>query len=168
MWYVPFFWSLTWFSYWILHEVLILNTPLIQVNPVNCVGAVTSILVLLLVTPRLWTTRALHNIQVETSKPQKPRVKYQSSIGKSEREKSEQATQKLIQSKSGASALSTSVSYSNQHHMSQEISSECLMCANLISCNHRRNESVESQVQGSKSIKCPFSEELSSNKTTAA
>jgi hypothetical protein len=203
MWYVPFFWSLTWFSYWILREVLVLKTPLIQVNPGDCVGAVISISVLSLATPRLGASirkkslvvgtlvgsnikkmffharfrsknhgrseffsklkHSAQDIQMEPLKTQKTRLE-----ARAEREKLEQVTYKLMKSQSDASALSSRVGYSDQNSISQEISSECLTCANLISCRHRRCESVESQVQGSKGIKCPFAEELSSNRTAAA
>jgi hypothetical protein len=179
MWYVPFFWSLSWFSYWILREVFVLNAPLHQVDAVNYFGAVASIVVLLLAMFRLRTNnngtqtslsnvkRSVQGFQVEMPKLHRPPIKHQSSIGTSVREKLEQAPQKLMPSQSGASALSTSVSSSSQHSVSQEIPSECLTCANLIGCDHRRSEFVESQVQGSESVKCPFAAEISINKAVA-
>jgi hypothetical protein len=66
MWYVPFFWLLTWFSYWILREVLVLYTPLHQVNPVNYFGAIISIAVLLLAVPRFGTIIRKRSVLVGT------------------------------------------------------------------------------------------------------
>jgi len=208
MWFVPFFWSLTWFSYWIIRDVLVLNTSLTQVKPVNLAGAAFSISVLILATPRLGTSirkksillgtrlginikkaflhtrvrpnnnrrsTSLHDvknsprpIQVEKTKPQKLQMKYQSSFGKNEVAEPKKVSEKITKSQSIASTLSSSASYSTQNSMSQEISSECLTCANLINCNHRRYELGETQVQNHKSSKCPLMEKLSSNRTTAA
>ena len=180
LWYVPFFWSLTWFSYWILREVFVLNAPLHQVDAVNYFGAIASIATLLLAMFRLRTNnngtqtslsnvkRSVQGIQVEMSKLQRPPIKHQSSIKTSVREKLEQPSQKLIPSQSGATVFPTSVSTSSQHSVSQEIPSECWTCANLIGCDHRRIEFVESQVQGSESVKCPFATEISINKAVAS
>jgi hypothetical protein len=195
IWYVPFFWTLTWYTYWILRAILFLNTPLNQVNPVNYTGAAISTTILLIAISRLGPNigkvllhdsscaenngasptlsklkSSAQDIQEDTLKPQKAqrsRIRCQSSIVR-EREKLEQAPQKLMTSPSGMSAHSSSVSYSNRNCMTQEISAECLTCANLISCNHRRSESVENQAQGSENSKCPFAEKLSINRTITA
>jgi hypothetical protein len=55
IWYVPFFWTLTWFTYWILRATIILNTPLTQLNPLDLTGVAISTLILILATPRLGT-----------------------------------------------------------------------------------------------------------------
>jgi hypothetical protein len=55
IWYVPFFWTLTWYSYWILRATIILNTPLTQLNPLDLTGAAISTSILILATPRLGT-----------------------------------------------------------------------------------------------------------------
>jgi hypothetical protein len=207
IWYVPFFWTLTWYTYWILRAILFLNTPLTQVNPVNYTGAAISTTMLLIATPRLGTTirkksffaatrvginikkmlfhahflskngsstsfskvkREVQDIQGETSKVQRPRIEYQASIGKSAGEKLEQHPQELMPPQSGASALPGKVCYSNQQRVSQEISAECLTCANLISCKYRRCESLETQARGSESSRCPFAMRLSINKAVAS
>ena len=66
MWFVPFFWSLTWFSYWIIRDIFILNTSLTQIKPLNLAGAVFSISVLLLATPRLGTSIRKKAILIRT------------------------------------------------------------------------------------------------------
>ena len=202
IWYVPFFWSLTWFSYWIIREILFLNRSLLQVNSLNFIGAGVSISVLILATPRLGTTirqkcmnvgvrtginikkaftrknfhtksisksisyskikKNVEGMQVETSKPQEPHTQYPSLFGKNERDTLEQVE---VKSQLGARAYSGSVSYSEPHQTSQEIASECLTCANLISCKHRRTDSVESQFQD---VGCPLVKQLTSNKTDIA
>jgi hypothetical protein len=55
IWYVPFFWTLTWFTYWILRATILLNTPLTQLNPLDLTGAAISTSILILATPRLGT-----------------------------------------------------------------------------------------------------------------
>jgi hypothetical protein len=253
IWYVPFFWSLTWFSYWIIREILFLNRPLLQVTSLNFIGAGVSISVLILATPRLGTTirqkcinfgvrtginikkaftrknfhtksdsksipyfkikKNIAGIQVETSKPLKPHIQYPSLSEKNEREASEQVEarsqlleraypgsvsnseqkniesiqvetskpqkpviqrtsfvgknerdtleQVEVKSQLGARAYSGSVSNSERRQTSQEIASECLTCANLISCKHRRTDSVGSQFRD---VGCPLVKQLTSNR----
>jgi hypothetical protein len=55
IWYVPFIWSLSWFSFWILRDVVVLNKSLVEANPVNYFGAIISIVALLLTVPRFGT-----------------------------------------------------------------------------------------------------------------
>ena len=43
VWYVPFIWSLAWFSYWIFHDIVVLSQPIIQVNKFNYIGVTISI-----------------------------------------------------------------------------------------------------------------------------
>jgi hypothetical protein len=208
MWFVPFFWSLTWFSYWIIRDVFVLNASLTQVKPHDLAGAAVSISVLLLVVPRLGTfirkksitlgtclainikkacvhTRIrfsksgksthFHNaknytrpIQVEIGNPEKLQVEYQSSFGKNDTAKPKNLTEKILKPQSIASALSSNASYSPRKQMSKEIASECLTCANLISCNHRQYELGQTQVQNHKSSECPLLEKLANNRNPAA
>jgi hypothetical protein len=208
MWFVPFFWSLTWFSYWIIRDVLVLNASLTQVKPMNLAGAVVSMSVLLLAVPRLGTfirnksitlgtclainmkkafvharvrfskrgaLAHFHNakndtrpIQAEIDNPEKLQVEHQSSFGKNETAKPKNLTEKITKAQSITSAISSNASYSPQKRMSQEIASECLTCANLISCNHRRIEPGQTQVQNNKSSKCPLLEKLANNRNLTA
>ncbi len=48
VWYIPFLWSLAWFSYWIFYSVIVSNQLLTQVNPLNYVGIAISIGALLI------------------------------------------------------------------------------------------------------------------------
>jgi hypothetical protein len=47
VWYIPFLWSLAWYSYWIFRSVLILHTPPLQINAVDYLGVTISIAALL-------------------------------------------------------------------------------------------------------------------------
>jgi hypothetical protein len=208
MWFVPFFWSLTWFSYWIIRDIFVLNTSLTQIKPLNLAGAVFSISVLLLATPRLGTSirkkavrlrthlgidtkkdvihthirpdnynrstsfHSAENIalttQVEKIHLEKPQRKYQSPFRKNEIAKPKNVSEKITKSESIGNALSSSSSYSRQNQMSQEISAECLTCANLVSCKYRRYNRDESPLQNRKISECPLMEKLSSNRNAAA
>jgi hypothetical protein len=48
IWYIPFIWSLAWFSYWIFYSVIVSNQSLTQVNPLNYLGMAISIAALLI------------------------------------------------------------------------------------------------------------------------
>jgi hypothetical protein len=208
MWFVPFFWSLTWFSYWIIRDIFVLNTSLTQIKPLNLAGAVFSISVLLLATLRLGTnirkkailirthrgidarkdvihthirpdnyskSTSIHimkNIapttQVEKIHLEKPQRKYQSPFRKNEIAEPKNVSEKITKSQSIVNALSSSASYSRQNQMPQEISAECLTCANLVNCNHRRYDRNESPLQNRKISECPLMEKLSSNRNAAA
>jgi len=47
IWYVPFIWSFTWYSYWILFDVVVMNKPLAQLNLLTCIGATASAILVL-------------------------------------------------------------------------------------------------------------------------
>ena len=47
VWYVPFIWSLAWYSYWIFRNTIVLKTPLMQVNPTDYLGVAISIVALI-------------------------------------------------------------------------------------------------------------------------
>jgi len=47
VWYVPFIWSLAWFSYWLFQECIALGQPLAQGNPFNILGLFASIAAIL-------------------------------------------------------------------------------------------------------------------------
>ena len=67
---MPFIWSLTWFSYWIFHDVVVLKTPPIQVNPLNYVGSIISIAFILAATQigrSIQTALALARTQINKS-----------------------------------------------------------------------------------------------------
>jgi hypothetical protein len=48
VWYVPFIWSLAWFSYWISHGLITLKQSPLQGNPLHYIGAAISITALLI------------------------------------------------------------------------------------------------------------------------
>ena len=189
IWYVPFIWSLTWYSFWIVHSTVVFNKPLGQGNPINYFGAIISIVALLLAVPSFrtiirkasvvgvhiksgrigfsWRKKPVQNIQVKKPMQQKLQLKYQSPIKRSQTANLERPKQ-LKQPPLSLRALSGSTNYSNQHQFSQEIPAECLTCANLISCNYRQNKFVDSKTQVQKRVPCRFAAELSINKAFAS
>jgi len=48
IWYIPFFWSLAWYSYWIFRSAIVFNTPLLQINATDYLGAIISIVALII------------------------------------------------------------------------------------------------------------------------
>jgi hypothetical protein len=51
IWYVPFIWSFTWYSYWIIFDSVVWNKPLAQLNLLNYIGATTSAIFILAASP---------------------------------------------------------------------------------------------------------------------
>jgi cell division septum initiation protein DivIVA len=51
IWYVPFIWSFAWYSYWIIHDIVVWNKPLAQLNMLNYVGATASAIFILAASP---------------------------------------------------------------------------------------------------------------------
>jgi len=146
IWYVPFFWALTWFTYWILRATIILNTPPTQLNPIDCVGAAisTSIFATALIQRRFHatnrTTVTAHPKEengaqkIQAKKPPTSQINSQTAL-RNAREKPESS--KLTPPQSVTSAAASRTNYPKQHPASQEILEECLTCENLISCHHR-------------------------------
>jgi hypothetical protein len=166
IWYVPFFWALTWFTYWILRATLVLGTPLAQLNPIDLIGAAisTSIFVTALVQRRFHANnrntataypKEENNAQkIQAKEPLTSQMNIQKALGNA-REKPE-SSRKLTPPQPVASAADSGVNYFKQHPASQEISTECLTCENLINCHHRRSQHIEPQDQGSENTICPF------------
>jgi len=51
IWYVPFIWSFTWYSYWIIFDSVVWNKPLAQFNLLNYIGATASAIFILVAPP---------------------------------------------------------------------------------------------------------------------
>jgi hypothetical protein len=168
IWYVPFFWALTWFTYWILHATVVLGTPLTQLNPIDLIGAAisTSIFVTALVQQRFHANnrntvtaypKEENSAQkIQAKEPLTSQTNIQTALGNA-RENPE-SSQKLTPPQPVASATASGVKYSKQNPASQEILDECLTCENLINCHHRRSQHIEPQDQGSENTRCPFAQ----------
>ena len=48
IWYIPFVWSLTWYLYWTIRDVVVFNRGLLEITPWNYVGIVASVTALLM------------------------------------------------------------------------------------------------------------------------
>jgi hypothetical protein len=166
IWYVPFFWALTWFTYWILRATIVLSTPLTQLNPIDLIGAAisTSIFVTALVQRRFQTNnrntvtaypKEENNAQkIQAKEPPMSQIAIQTELGNA-REKPE-SSRNLAPPQPVASAVASGANYPKQDPASKEISTECLTCENLINCHHRRSQFIEQQDQGSETVRCPF------------
>jgi cell shape-determining protein MreC len=51
IWYVPFIWAFAWYSYWIIHDIVVWNKPFAQLNMLNYIGATTSAIFILAASP---------------------------------------------------------------------------------------------------------------------
>jgi len=188
VWYVPFFWSLAWFSYWIFYDVIVLNQPLTQGNPLNHLGAAISITALLIAgcisakskketviakrggavinpikellfhkilgkkndqrqpllqKPAQKTT--MERLEQRKSQILKPEKKSQSLFKTSQVQKLPETPQKPAQIPTSPRAFSSQIKQPVQTQKSREIPSECLVCPNLLSCNHRKSRPIESK-----------------------
>jgi hypothetical protein len=48
VWYIPFLWSLAWYSYWVFRSALVFNMPLLEINAMDYFGIVISMVALLI------------------------------------------------------------------------------------------------------------------------
>ena len=191
-WYVPFLWSLAWFSYWIFHDVIVLN-QLTQGTPVDFLGVSISISALLFagyisgksMTKRL-VEKAAGAVEMLKEKfsfrksfddnkstwipPQKLRQKIM--VEKTEHLKREIEREEPLEIGPGqelfsmsdepvqlsipSSALSSRTRQLEKAQKIQGISSNCLVCPDLLSCSERQNRKVESVTP------CPYAKGLSS------
>jgi len=85
VWYIPFLWSLAWYSYWIFHGAIVLKTPLLQGNVLNYSGAAISIVALLIAGYR---ARAPIRRSVETASAHLTFHKNQSRLGQNSQNQS--------------------------------------------------------------------------------
>jgi len=195
VWYVPFFWSLAWFSYWISRDAILFNQPLTQVNPLNHLGAAISITALLIAgftsakskkraviakpavavintnresckipdekndQRRILPQKLVCALILKTTMEKREKLKRQilklqkkcQSIFKTSRiQKLPETPQELAQTATSPRALSSQTEQPVQTQKSGEIPLECLVCPNLLNCNHRKSRSTESKTP------CPY------------
>jgi len=176
-WYVPFIWALAWFSFWIFRDFVVLNYALAQGNPSNYVGAAISITALLaagIVSAKSRKKALLENSSsaeentIETheflvahdegarEKQPKPFVRRQSPIETSQVQNLYDRTSKLGQTQTNPPALPGQDEHFGQIQRSRDASSDCLVCPSLLTCNHRKNRSIESATP------CPYAKETKS------
>ena len=175
VWYVPFIWSLAWFSYWIFQENIILGHPITQGNYFNHIGFTISMIAIIV---KGWISKSnkekikvrerisdskdasteFHKTQSEMpskesqyweSENLNPQPQHYSLI---DEDQTEQLTKTDIDSI--RSPMFTEISHSKVDRVSQntnqEIPSDCLLCPNLANCDYRKKRSNEPGTP------CPF------------
>jgi len=170
-WYIPFLWSLAWFSYWIFHSAIVLKAPFYGGNNLNYVGAAISIAALLIagynarrpirksigITVHSLFRKPIHTTQTEHPKKPEPDLEQ---IPRTEiRQAQKEISPKMQQAQMTAAVTSFSSNYENKPALSQahkDFSSECLTCPNLINCTYRQKRTVELCTQNGNNNPCPY------------
>lgn len=169
VWYVPFIWSLAWFSYWIFQENVILSHPVTQGNYFNYVGFTISMIAIIV---KGWISKSnrenieerakifgsknasskFHTTQSEMPSTEtqylefehlKPQPEHYSLI---DEDQTEQLTETDIDSTRSpifTSEISPSKVDRVSQNTDQEIPSDCLLCPNLANCDQRKKRSNE-------------------------
>ncbi len=144
-WYVPFIWSLAWFSYWTFHDALVLK-QITQGTPSALLGLSISISALLFggyVSGKPVTRRVAEKANGFVGMLKRKflfRGSFEDSLG------APVPPQEIHQEVSSRSSLNPEVGRDEPNETGLgEISSDCLVCPNLLGCNERldrRGESV--------------------------
>lgn len=176
VWYVPFIWSLAWFSYWIFQETIAIGQPLSQGSNLNFLGAAISVCALLIkggisrksdkktvkskkkaeMEEKIW----LEDSKLPDEKAFEESTSWESEIleAKDIHYSSTEANQTLephemtaknLQDPATSSKIPTQNTTFDQTE-NQEIPSDCLLCPNLANCDQRQRRSAE------RGIPCPF------------
>ena len=107
LWYSAFIASYAWFLYWVAYDLFVWHKTIFEVNVVNYIGSVVSI-VLIWARVKIWKSN-----RMETQKQQK------------------EQPQQTIASKSGCPHY---LGYLHQRQKSKDLPAECLTCENVIQC----------------------------------
>ena len=177
VWYIPFIWSLAWFSYWIFQENIILQNPITQGSRLNYIGFAISVMAIFV---KGWISRkpnrkniqktgkneinkddiisyetlskmSSQDSQYRESEQTKIQPQYHSLIEKNQIqqvvEKSEESLGNTILTES-----TSTQSFNLSESAHKEIPSDCLLCPNLANCDQRQKRSGEPHKP------CPFVE----------
>lgn len=164
VWYVPFIWSLAWFSYWIFQEKIVLSHPVTQGNYLNYFGFAISIMAIL---AKGWLSKKSRKenaektrktIIDESNSPEsnerlreimskeskyweseqlKPKPKPCLSIDKIQIQEPTDTPIESVGSPIPTRKTSSKEVNLNQN-MHQEIPTDCLLCPNLTNCDQRQ------------------------------
>jgi len=169
VWYVPFIWSLAWFSYWIFQETVILGHPVTQGSSFNYIGFTISMIAIIL---KGWVSKSnkenfekreeilrrkdmltkFHTTQAEMPSKEtqylefehlKPQPEHYSLIDEDQTEQLTETDIDSIRSPIFTSEISPSKVDSVSQNTDQEIPSDCLLCPNLANCDQRKKRSNE-------------------------
>jgi hypothetical protein len=191
VWYIPFLWSLAWYSYWIFRNAIVLKTPLLEGNILDYLGAALSIAALLFAGYRARTPikrsveaasarlpfqknhlaksgqnqplpqRPVQNVHIEPTKQIRPPQLKQQPIEPNRLQKETMLTQKPLKSTPNNTAFSSNIAQSGKGHASKSLESECLTCAKLIDCTYRQRRALELR-SGTNVSSCSYAAKLQS------
>lgn len=129
VWYVPFIWSLAWFSYWIFQEAIVMGQPLTQGSTFNQIGLAVSIVAVLLagyISGKSGEKNAEKTGNVGIGK--------KSRLARARRSNETHVTS--FQAFDSTHSTHSKVNLSDQIKQ-QDIPTECLICPDLTSCDQR-------------------------------
>jgi hypothetical protein len=177
VWYIPFLWSLAWYSYWIFHSTIVLKTPLHEENNLNYIGAGISIAALLItgynarrpIIKSVKTTfRSLYRrpsqstqtISKQKNEQEKMHIKpveaEQIPPAKMKQIPKENPPSRLVLIDENVSSSPSIQEVEQTASTPQDFSSECLTCPNLIDCTYRPKRTVELSTQIGSLTPCPY------------
>jgi hypothetical protein len=160
IWYVPFIWSLTWYSYWILRDIAVWHKPLNQMDPTNCAGTIISIAFILSATQigrgvrsafvfvRTQSRKIFVGAHITDGVQIAPISVVAQSNDIIQMEKSKQQMQRVSiriekpkqrighsqQPFSSVSVCPHNLDYFSQRPRPKQVPAECIACGNLIQC----------------------------------
>ncbi len=132
LWFLPFLWSLTWFLYWLLRDILLLHGSFLEGNLWNYMGIVLSLAALALTTKILPRTR-----QAPDAKHIAPKIQAKPTIDDAITEHS--SVKSAPQSKQQQDDEPTRTEKASTCPKSKADLADCLTCPELVTCV-RRNE----------------------------
>jgi hypothetical protein len=154
VWYVPFIWSLAWFSYWIFQESLVMGQSITQSNIYNQIGLAISIVAVFVAGYTSGKSRDKN--QSDQSKRIKDQSKLYPQIETNQIRKPNETSATSFQAL-GSTRNSQKKANLSYQVKQQEIPSECLLCPNLTSCDQREKPTSDP------AIPCPYAKDNHGN-----
>jgi len=170
-WYIPFLWSLAWYSYWIFHSAIVLKIPFYEGNTSNYVGVAVSVTALIVagyrarhpikksvgIAAHSLLRKPTHTTQTDHPKQPVPNLKQTQTI--ETRQVQKEINPVIRTAQTGKSVTSLYNGHDNKSappQSSRDFSSECLTCPNLISCTYRQKRTVELSTQNGNNTPCSY------------
>jgi hypothetical protein len=170
-WYIPFLWSLAWYSYWIFHSAIVLKIPFYEGNTSNYVGVAVSVTALLAagyrarhpikksvgIAANSLLRKPTHTTQTDRPKQPAPNLKQAPTTETRQVQKEINPVTRPMQTISSVTSFSSGHDNKPPSRQSpKDFSSECLTCPNLISCTYRQKRIVELSTQNGNNTPCPY------------
>jgi hypothetical protein len=143
VWYVPFSWSLSYYLYWIIRDVVVFNKTVFQIPLLNWGGVVISIALLLAGFQNRTSAQKERqsHVSVQSTSLELPRrmeVRWEkptkSPMQKNVTEKLKKPRKQLLSSPQSLNTCPQNFGYSNVLRNYEEMLPECLLCKELSRC----------------------------------